>query len=53
MIKNNKNLIYEIRKVREQLNECIEKNGITEEPDLIDINNRLDEMILQWMKSGK
>ena len=53
MIKKNKNLLYEIRKVREQLNECIEKNGISEEPSLIDINDRLDEMILEWMKSNK
>lgn len=52
MINNNKNLLYEIRKVREQLNECIEKNGINDDKTLIDINNRLDEMILQWIKNG-
>jgi len=53
MIKDNKKLIHEIRKVREQLNECIEQNGINEGAHLIDINNRLDELIVKWMKIRK
>jgi len=53
MIKDNKKLIHEIRKVREQLNECIEQNGINEGAHLIDINNRLDKLIVQWMKNSK
>lgn len=53
MIKEHKKLMNEIRKVREQLNDCIEKNGINEETNLIDINNRLDELIVQWMKIRK
>lgn len=53
MIKEYKKLIHEIRKVREQLNECIEENGINEGNHLIEINNRLDELIVKWMKIRK
>ncbi|HEY5586132.1 MAG TPA: aspartyl-phosphate phosphatase Spo0E family protein [Ruminiclostridium sp.] len=52
MKNENKKLIHEIQEVREQLYSCIEKNGINDEPCLIEINNRLDELILQWMKSN-
>ncbi|MHB8062659.1 MAG: hypothetical protein ACYDG2_08515, partial [Ruminiclostridium sp.] len=44
---------HELQEVREQLYNCINKDGICEEPKLIDINNRLDELILQWMKNSK
>lgn len=53
MKKDNKKLIEEINVIREQLYDCINKSGINEEPTLIDINNRLDELILQWMKNSK
>jgi len=53
MIKENNKIKHEIMEVREQLNNCINKNGISEEPNLIDINNRLDELIVQWMKNSK
>ncbi len=52
MKKTNAELAEEIRKIREQLYECIEKNGIIDDPKLMDINTRLDELIVQWMKEN-
>ena len=52
MKNENKILKYEIQEVRDQLYSYIEKNGINDEPCLMDINNRLDELILQWMKNN-
>jgi hypothetical protein len=52
MKKENTKMKYELQEVREQLYNCINKNGICDEPTLVDINNRLDELILQWMKSN-
>ncbi len=43
----------EIQLTREQLYNCIDKDGINENTTLISINNRLDELILKWMKDSK
>lgn len=43
-------LTDEIRELREKLYEYIEKRGINDEPELMAINNRLDELIVQWVK---
>jgi len=53
MKKGYKAIKHEIQNVREQLYSCIEKNGINNDSSLIDISKRLDELILQWMKSNK
>lgn len=53
MKKENSKMKHEIQETREQLYSCIEKNGITDEPTLIDINNKLDELIIQWLKNSK
>jgi len=53
MKKENTKMKHEIQEVREQLYNCIKKNGISDEPTLIEINDRLDELVLQWIKSSK
>lgn len=51
--KTRKDLMHEIQEIREQLDKCIEQNGISEDPGLVEINTKLDELILQWFKSSK
>jgi hypothetical protein len=53
MKKENTKVKHEIQVARELLYNCLEKDGICEDPTLISVNNRLDELILQWMKSSK
>jgi len=50
MTKTNKKLTDEIRELREKLYDYIEKKGINNEPELMAINARLDELIVQWFK---
>jgi hypothetical protein len=50
MTKVNKKLNDEIQELREKLHDYIDKKGINDEPELRAINNRLDELIVQWVK---
>ncbi len=50
MTKINKKLNEEIQELREKLHDYIDKKGISDEPELRAINNRLDELIVQWVK---
>ena len=50
MTKTNKKLTDEIQELREKLYDYIEKKGINDEPELMAINSRLDELIVQWFK---
>lgn len=52
MKKTKEELINEIREIREQLYKCIEDGGISDDPKLMTINTRLDELIVQWMKEN-
>lgn len=53
MIKDDNKMKHEIQEVREELNNCISENGISDEPTLININKRLDELIFQWMNRSE
>lgn len=53
MINETKLLKHEILKVRDQLNRFVEQNGISQEPELIDLSCKLDELILKWEKRNK
>ncbi len=53
MKRENTKVKHAIQMTREQLYNCLDKDGISEDPTLISVNNRLDELILQWMKSNK
>lgn len=53
MTKSHKELKEEIQEMREKLYACIDETGIIDDPALMAINTRLDEMILQWMKDNK
>ncbi len=52
MTKFNKKLLDEIQELREKLYVYIDENGISDEPELRALNNRLDELIVQWFKEG-
>lgn len=53
MYKEKFKIKHEIQLTREQLYNYIDKDGITQDPILISINNRLDKVILQWMSNYK
>lgn len=53
MKKENTKVKHEIQMTREILYNCLDKDGISENPLLVSVNNRLDELILQWIKSNK
>lgn len=53
MTKETNILKHEIIKVRDQLNNFVEKNGINQEPELMDLSCKLDELILKWEKRAK
>ncbi len=50
MNKINKKLSTEIQELREQLYRYIDEKGINYEPELLEINSRLDELIVQYLK---
>lgn len=50
MTKENQKLDDEIQELREKLHDYIDRRGINDEPELRDINNRLDELIVRWIK---
>lgn len=52
MKNENKRLYDEIQEMREKVHNCIEQNGINDEAYLIEINHRLDELILKWIKNS-
>ncbi len=49
----NKKLSEEILEMREKLYDYIDKAGISDDPELMYINKRLDELILQWFAENK
>ncbi len=52
-MKVNKKLTDEILEMREKLYDYIEKVGISDDPELMYINKRLDELIVQWFVESK
>lgn len=44
------NLMDEIQELREELHEYINKKGINNEPEFYELNTRLDELIVKWIK---
>lgn len=48
----NEKIRNEIRELREKLNKYIDERGINDEPELMAINARLDELIIQWLNEN-
>lgn len=47
----NTTLMNEIKMTREKLHTFIDKYGIDDKSQLADINNKLDELIVKWVKA--
>ncbi|MDF2986890.1 MAG: Spo0E like sporulation regulatory protein [Eubacterium sp.] len=52
MTKFNKKLSDEIQELREKLYIYIDEKGISDEPELRELNNKLDELIVQWFRES-